>query len=274
MAIIRIAAPTAARSLIEWVAARNDNAPPAIFRVFPAMRTEILINLGDAINAGDDPDRLTAIPRGAVLGARDRVYWQGSGERIAWVLVALTPLGCSAILGKTTADLRGAVHDLADLIDDAAPLLTLAGGGALADRAAALFAWAARLPHNGDRMLRCADEVRADQSIDLAKLAAEAGVGQRQLRRRFAREFGIAPKRYLAIMRFNRQLALAHPNPWLRDGADDWAEHYDESHLAREFRAHAGESLAGYRAAKRASGDRLLFTGGANHRDIGDASRT
>jgi AraC-like DNA-binding protein len=75
----------------------------------------------------------------------------------------------------------------------------------------------------------------------VAQLAAEAGVGERQLQRVFNQVIGLAPKRFLQIVRFRRALACARTSP-----RADWAAiagqagYFDQAHLIAEFRALSG----------------------------------
>jgi len=73
-------------------------------------------------------------------------------------------------------------------------------------------------------------------------LAARAGVGRRQLERRFLRGVGIPPRRLARIVRFQHLFRLVDG----RDGANGaWADlacaagYYDQAHLLRDFREFA-----------------------------------
>ena len=75
--------------------------------------------------------------------------------------------------------------------------------------------------------------------VRVETLAASAGLGVRQLERRFLEAVGLSPKRFLTTLRFQHALQL------LRDGqppADiaDVCGFADQAHLAREFRSVAG----------------------------------
>lgn len=80
-----------------------------------------------------------------------------------------------------------------------------------------------------------------------AQLARDSGLSARQLRRHFLADVGIAPKRYLRLLRLRAAL------PWaLTPKAPDWAAldlgFYDQSHLIHEFRDFLGHTPEGVRA--------------------------
>jgi AraC-like DNA-binding protein len=77
--------------------------------------------------------------------------------------------------------------------------------------------------------------------VHVSDLAAEIGWSRKHLAIRFREEFGLSPKRFARLLRFDRavQLARASVSP-------DWAEiaartgYADQAHFAREFRSFAG----------------------------------
>jgi len=74
-------------------------------------------------------------------------------------------------------------------------------------------------------------------------LAGEAGLGARQLRRRFVAQVGYGPKTYARIVRLRRFLALARAGDGLAELA--YAAGYaDQAHLTRECRRLTGRTPA------------------------------
>jgi AraC-like DNA-binding protein len=77
--------------------------------------------------------------------------------------------------------------------------------------------------------------------VRVSDLAAKIGWSRKHLAIRFREEFGLSPKRFARLLRFDRavQLARASVSP-------DWAEiaartgYADQAHFAREFRSFAG----------------------------------
>jgi AraC-like DNA-binding protein len=77
--------------------------------------------------------------------------------------------------------------------------------------------------------------------IDLAALAAELGLGRRQLERRFGDQVGIGPALLAAVFRFRRVFDLIE-----HDGSRPWTDaalaagYFDQSHFIRDFRRFVG----------------------------------
>lgn len=96
----------------------------------------------------------------------------------------------------------------------------------------------------------------------VAGVAIRCGVSERGLNKRCHRLVGLSPKRLLRIARLQRLLRTLHPSPWLsgEEGEDARLEFTDDSHVARDFAGLTGMTPSAYRAAKIASGDRLLHT--------------
>jgi AraC-like DNA-binding protein len=85
--------------------------------------------------------------------------------------------------------------------------------------------------------------------VPVSDLAAATGLGARQFERRFQREVGLTPKRFLRILRFQEVLSA------LRFGSDDaprWADvaashgFYDQAHFIRDFKSFVGTSPAAW----------------------------
>jgi len=97
--------------------------------------------------------------------------------------------------------------------------------------------------------------VRMWGMIPVGVLAAGAGMGARQLERRFLDEVGVTPKRLARISRFQRVFHAIERQPagWTRVAVD--CGYYDSSHLVRDFREFAGDAPS--RAV--AAGDELTL---------------
>lgn len=263
--IERAAPPADLADLVEEFSTRRAALDRAAFPVFASARTELLFHFGDSFLIADDSPRdPRALAPAAVLGPRDRPYWQVAGPRIDWFIVQLTPLGCTRLLRCRFADLwhrEAALADLwgaqADHVHDRmrdAPDFA----GRIAIASAALRARARRA--GGDaQMSRLAALARCGRIRSVAGLAACADLGARRLRQRFSEQLGVGPKHFLSVMRFGRLLTSLHPRPWLEVSAG-FPEYADESHAIRAFRRFAGTTPGRYRTAK-SRGDPLVFTG-------------
>ena len=88
---------------------------------------------------------------------------------------------------------------------------------------------------------------RAHGRLPLAPLAARAGLGERQWRRRFEHQTGLAPKTYSRLARLNAAIELARLHPGL--GGSELAlrsGYFDHSHMLRDARAILGATPASW----------------------------
>ncbi len=106
-----------------------------------------------------------------------------------------------------------------------------------AEHEALAAAVAERLPRDGlDRMVRAAAGAISDPGTRVERLGRDIGLGERQLRRRFADAVGYGPKTLQRVLRFQRFLTLARDG----DGRADLARvaleagYADQAHLTRE----------------------------------------
>ena len=190
------------------------------------------------------------------------VVWV-AGERLVVAGPATTPVVSQLPAGAWAVGVRfrvGAAGSALgvparELLDRRVTLEELWGGAAaeLAERLAARpharaavallgAAVAERLPPPAalDRQVRAAAIRAGRPGVAVEALGAEVGLGERQLRRRFADAVGYGPKTLQRILRFQRFLALAE-----RDGGDlaalAFAAGYaDQAHLSRECRRLSG----------------------------------
>jgi AraC-like DNA-binding protein len=94
------------------------------------------------------------------------------------------------------------------------------------------------------RMQRAADVLLETKGrSDLSEVANAAGLSARSWRRHFSTEIGVAPKRYLRMLRLRHAIALKRmrpPRSWTQIGLE--AGYYDQSHLIAEFRSMCGSA--------------------------------
>lgn len=100
---------------------------------------------------------------------------------------------------------------------------------------------AARAPASAapDPLVRAAVAALADPSIEVAALAYDLGVSERQLRRRFQAAVGYGPKRLARVLRLARALDAARRGEQLGRVAFD-AGYADQAHFAHDCRDLAG----------------------------------
>jgi AraC-like DNA-binding protein len=164
-------------------------------------------------------------------------------------VVARLRLGAhEAVLGVPASEITERIVSLDDLWGDVATkrLLERLAAARHATTAAAVLEGAiaerlalARGSWGGPRLaFDAADRLK---SANVNAVAAELGVSDRHLRRVFRATFGMNPKTFAKLERFNYALAAAR-----KEGHENWARiaaeagYYDQAHLIAEFRMIAG----------------------------------
>ncbi|WP_299936736.1 AraC family transcriptional regulator [uncultured Pelagimonas sp.] len=146
-----------------------------------------------------------------LAGARDQVL---RGPDATAALPALTPQNQP----ETIADLQTALEALENKLERA-------GRG--------------DLPENALSLIRF-----SGGQIAIHDLAAQLGLSERQLNRRFAAQVGLPPKLYASIIRFHRALRLIRDLGLSASEAAYEAGYSDQAHLIRSFRRFGGFSPA------------------------------
>lgn len=103
----------------------------------------------------------------------------------------------------------------------------------------------ARVRPTDHRVSRAVHQLRTRTApLRIATLAAELGLGERQLERLFSERVGIGPKQFARIARLERALALMGSPLRGQAVLAARAGYADESHLIREFRRLTGATPA------------------------------
>jgi AraC-like DNA-binding protein len=196
--------------------------------VLPDGCLDVIVRDGRALVAGPD----TASVRVPVA----------PGERVAGV--RMQPGAGGAVLGVPADELRDRHVALEDLWGRAGREAGERAGPdplALADALRARLAAAAPDP----RALAAARRLGRAPSTPVPALADAVGLGERQLRRRFATAVGYGPKTFARVARFRRALALVRAGE--APAAAAFAAGYaDQAHMTREMRALAGRTPAAF----------------------------
>jgi AraC-like DNA-binding protein len=209
---------------------RDAEPAPRVHRIVPDACADVVWVQGERLVVAGPATGpvLSAVPAGAAaVGVRFRVGATGSA------------------LGVPAGELLDATVDLDDVWGlDARRLQARLDAAATPEEAAAILtaAVARRLPPPSalDGLVRAAALRAARPRAPVEALADGLGLGERQLRRRFADAVGYGPKTLQRVLRFQRFLALAE------DGGDDLAAlafaagYADQAHLTRECRRLAG----------------------------------
>lgn len=229
---------------------RLSGFPPGLHRGLPSRHLTFIAAIGGGIDVvaqtdpAQPPQRYGCVVSG--LHASPALVAQGGDQE--GVAIALTPLGCRALLGRPAAELWNRSYELADVVGAAGNELRerLQGAPSWAERFAVCDAVLGRLA--GDARvapeLRVAWEgvVRSGGAVAVGALAAEVGWSRQHLARRFRGEFGLGPKLAARVVRFERARRMLQHSPPSVPVARVAAAcgYYDQAHLDREFAALAG----------------------------------
>jgi AraC-like DNA-binding protein len=163
------------------------------------------------------------------------------------VVAAFRPLGAARFFGFPLQELFGSIVPLSELVGaaDVREIESrLAEVPDTAARTAIVDAFLVRrLARRDDALVGAAvDRIcRAGGSLRIRALARELGTSQDPLEKRFRRVVGASPKQFASIVRFRRAVGAQASKQTLAALAHATG-YFDQSHLAREFRAFTGES--------------------------------
>jgi AraC-like DNA-binding protein len=220
------------------VRVRARPTSPAVRRIVPDGRIDILFQLGDL--AAGHP---AGVGRSFVVGAMPvfaDVVYEGLADVVG---VRFRAGGASALLDPPMSELTGRLVDLGAL---------WTGVASLEDQVAtAASPEARRRVLEAGLTARLRRDLRADPlaehledsggRVSVAELARLAGIGERQLERRFRERVGFSPRMTRRIARFWSAAKALRRSP--SSSAARLAQRcgfFDQAHMIREFRAFAG----------------------------------
>ena len=257
--ITPFATPDDLRWAVSGGAVRRERTGGAVLTILPELRPTLVVMLGD-------PHYLRAAAPGAPWArAPDAAVWGPAlHTRHGWVAgevlaigFGLTAAGVFALCGAPPGRLIDEARGLGAAGNQFADACRAALRGADPDLeavAGALRGLIGPRPVDPGR-----PTLVLDPDASIAAQAAEAGLSERQFRRRFTAEWGAPPKVWQRLARVDAMLAALHPRSWEHAGAGDPALRFaDEPHLIREFRRLTGYTPRAYRAAVAASGTPTL----------------
>lgn len=222
--------------------------------VLPDGCMDVLFSLGDPPVTGRGPGEAAS-----VIGTMTRPLEVAYAGRVRLVGVRFRPGGCLPYVDVQASELtdRAAPLDamwgadagvLAERLDEAAGLRERA---AVLDKV--LLARSRRLAKRADEPVLRASETLASATgnVSVDAVAEAAGLGRRQLERRFLAAVGIPPKTACRVARFRAAVARLHGGSSASLARVALASGYaDQAHFTREFRAFAGVTPGAYRAAR------------------------
>lgn len=233
-----------------WILEGEDCAEPQ--PIVPDGRVEIVFHFGDRFERHHPDGRVERQDPALLVGqilAPIRIACPG---RAGVAAIRLRPAAARAVAGCAAAELTGRTIDL-DAV--AGPTGTVRERLALAADDAArvrlLDAWVARrLRAEPAREVAAAVGaiLAAPAAVSLPIVAARAGIGVRQLERRFLADVGMPPKTFARIARLQAALAQIAAGAALADAAHACG-YFDQAHMARDFARLAETSPAAWSAS-------------------------
>jgi AraC-like DNA-binding protein len=248
--VTRRPAPSLARYVERYIGYRLLGFPAGLHRGLPSRHMTMIVSVGNDIEViaqtdpSQAPDRYRCVI-GGLQASHALIAHDGDQEGVA---VELTPLGCRALLGLPAAELWNTSLELGDLVG--------APGTELWERLQADQGWGERFRSCDEvlgRLLR--DDslepalgrswrllVASQGTIPVAQLADTIGWTRQHLARRFAGEFGLAPKLAARVVRFERARRLLQtPFTTMAEVASSCG-YFDQAHMTRDFVELAGIS--------------------------------
>ena len=235
MTYIELPPPADLASVVHCTWRFEDARPGPLDRVVPDGRCELIVHGGAAFSERDAAGRWREQPRVLFAGQLTKpLHLRGNGR--ADVIGVRFRYAASrdffgAPLREATdrrVDLerewRTATHDVESILDSVRERIR------------------AHAPARDESVERCVDRIaNAEGALPVAELADFAGIGRRQLERRFADAVGIGPALLASIIRFRRvfdEIDHGGARPWTDAAAA--VGYSDQSHFIREFRRFVG----------------------------------
>ncbi|MBP6390626.1 MAG: AraC family transcriptional regulator [Flavobacteriales bacterium] len=248
---------------VEHITFHQGYRPPHAREVFvPDGGVELVIDLSDAPKErwhDEHGDRFDSHRRGWVSGMRTSRIVIGTGSGAPMLVLRLRPGTLPVLTRLPASELNDQVVDLDLLLgarfttarDRLGEALDVHGAQGVVDSAEAILAPLFPLQHGSDDRVRialCALRERNGTGT-VSSISRDLGCSQKHLNDLFHRHFGLGPKRYGTLLRFQSLLQRLESTT-----GPDWAqlalEHgfYDQSHMTNVFRTMTGHTPSGYMA--------------------------
>lgn len=242
----------ASPDLAEWVEnfwfmrGEGPGAMPDGHRILPDGCMEFVFQLGDPFRERQADGGWRLQPHLLLVGQMERrVDIEPSGS-IQTIGVHFRPAGVSAFVSGSMSRFTHRIEplDLTLGVEQVEPLVArLRSAQAPQEQVEVLEPFLRRLRLPGDlAMSRAATRLsQPGPPVDLETLAREAGLSERQFRRRFEAAVGLRPKSFARIVRFQRvfeQQQEGSARAWSEVALD--CGYYDQAHFNRDFRAFTG----------------------------------
>jgi AraC-like DNA-binding protein len=226
---------------------RQRGLAPARHRGLPSPYLTMIVTIDEPLTVVAHPDPRQAAGRYDTLlgGLHLTPALIAHDGAQSGVQIAVSPLGCRALLGLPAGELAGVDVHGADVLGAVAAELQerVRAAPTWADRFAAVDAVLTRrvaASTVSPEVTRAWHLLVASAgAMPVGAVAADVGWSDRHLTNRFRAETGLRPKEAARVIRFDRARRMLSPSVSLAGLAAD-AGYFDQAHLAREFRALAG----------------------------------
>ncbi len=223
---------------------RNDGAEPGEpHPIFPDGCMELVFNVGAPFLRVFPYGRSEEQPSRMVVGQMDHSVTVCPTGAVDVVGVRFRPSGAHPLFRFPMSELQNALVPLEDLVvfpDGFSHIRSLNARSRALDRILSpRFEDAADLDSDLERAVQ--EVLAAEGRISVDRLAADMGVGPRQLERRFREQVGLGPKRFAKILRFQSVFQKGFDEcPWAELALE--CGYYDQAHFIRDFKSFTGRS--------------------------------
>lgn len=248
---------------------RGRGPAGGVERVIPDGATELVLHFGESFLRIDGVGRRERQSRALFAGQLTEHVLLEPSTTIDIVAVRFQPGGAGAFMGAPMEELADEIQDLA-IVGVPRDASLLARVGEFDDTRGRLAALERELLDRIDPTVGvdpvvayvAARLTESGGTCSLDALAAECGLGARQLLRRFRAGVGIGPKLFSRIARFQRAVSmLAAPESVSLADLAARCGYYDQAHLNRDFRQLAGIAPGRFLAESHEMSDHLTGIG-------------
>ncbi|MBK9176143.1 MAG: AraC family transcriptional regulator [Flavobacteriales bacterium] len=250
---------------VEHITFHKGYCPPHTREVFvPDGGCDVVIDLSDAPKQrwhDEHGDRYEMHKRGWVSGMRTSRIIIGTGSGAPMLVLRLRAGALPTLVGLPASELNDTVVDL-DLVlgerftsvrDELGEALDQRGAQAMLDEAEWILAPLFPVRENTHARLSMAYAALHQRGGNgsVRSISAELGCSQKHLNDLFHRHFGLGPKRFGSVIRFQSLL-----NKLEKETEPDWTQlalehgYYDQSHMVNTFREMTGLSPTRYMEMK------------------------
>jgi AraC-like DNA-binding protein len=246
-----VPADLAPRVAAIWTLRGAPAGAEEVHRILPDGCIDLIFHLGDVPSGSSARDPR---PRAVVVGAMRHASRVSVGGSMDTLGVRFRPGGAAAFLRLPAREVTDASVPLDAVWAESRTLEDALGETSGAARMTFL-AEALRRRQREETAVVPPPLARACEVVErtwgrttVRELAAEVGIGVRQLERLFAVGVGLSPKEACRVARFRHALRLLHEGPGLA-----WTRlafacgYHDQAHFIREFRSMAGVTPSAYR---------------------------